>query len=336
MSQHSEVRSERAMELTQHPEYHTYVRDRETAERCQQAIAAWQASGEPFVVEEYSLGWTFAGAQALARSLSCLFQEYNRVLWERFPYCRQCGGRCCVVDASHVGLFDSIALALLDRSLPTLPERIEATAHDCIYHAANVCVLPVEWRTVKCWSFYCALGERHNVIAEELAPVVLNLLPDALRRYEVISGDPLIAHLGDPVDFADAVGNALFAIFVAPFDARYPVIDEQSLGSPAKHVAAQDILSLDDDGLAFIAEAAEQVRESPPSVPAGLEISPDQLLADLELLEWIMLGHPGHGAKLLEEMYPRYAHAPAPRKGERATIGYRMRHHILHLWNNWD
>jgi hypothetical protein len=114
------------------------------------------------------------------------------------------------------------------------------------------------------------------------------------------------------------------------------VIDEQSLGSSAKHVDAQDILSLDDDGLAFITEAAEQVRESPPSVLKGPEISSDQLLADLELLEWIMLGHPGHGAKLLEEMYPRYAHAPAPRKGERATIGYCMRHHILHLWNNWD
>jgi hypothetical protein len=67
-----------------------------------------------------------------------------------------------------------------------------------------------------------------------------------------------------------------------------------------------------------------------------LAVSPDQLLADLELLEWIMLGHPGHGARLLEKMYLRYAHAPAPKKGERATIWYRVRNHILHLWNNWD
>ena len=48
-----------------------------------------------------------------------------------------------------------------------------------------------------------------------------------------------------------------------------------------------------------------------------------------------MLGHPGHGARLLEEMHLRYAHAPAPKKGERATIWYRMRLHLLHLWNNW-
>jgi hypothetical protein len=88
--------------------------------------------------------------------------------------------------------------------------------------------------------------------------------------------------------------------------------------------------------LTFIAETAERVWENPPPVPEGLAVSPDQLLADLELLEWIMLGHPGHGARLLEEMYLRYAHAPAPKKGKRATIWYRVRNRILHLWNNWD
>ena len=88
--------------------------------------------------------------------------------------------------------------------------------------------------------------------------------------------------------------------------------------------------------LTFIAEVAEQVWEDPPPVLEELTVSANQLLADLEWLEWIMLGHPGHGAKLLEEMYLRYAHAPAPKKGERATVWYRMRNRILHLWNNWD
>jgi len=88
--------------------------------------------------------------------------------------------------------------------------------------------------------------------------------------------------------------------------------------------------------LTFIAEAAQQIWEDPPSIPQELTISSNQLLVDLELLEWIMLGNPGHGAKLLEEMYLRYAHAPAPRKGERATLWYRMRNRVLHLWNNWQ
>ena len=91
-----------------------------------------------------------------------------------------------------------------------------------------------------------------------------------------------------------------------------------------------------DNVLTFIAELAEQVWQVPPPVPKGLAVSPDQLLADLEQLEWIIVGHPGHGSKLLEQMYLRYAHAPAPKKGERATIWYRMRNHILHLWDNWS
>jgi transposase-like protein len=87
--------------------------------------------------------------------------------------------------------------------------------------------------------------------------------------------------------------------------------------------------------LAFIAKAADKVLKTPPPVPQGLEISVDQFLEDLMLLEWIMLGHPGHGDKLLEQLYMRYAAAPAPKKGRRASIWYRMRNHILHLWDNW-
>jgi hypothetical protein len=86
---------------------------------------------------------------------------------------------------------------------------------------------------------------------------------------------------------------------------------------------------------AFIAEIAEQVWEKPPSVLEEWDVSSEQLLEDLALSEWIMLGHPGYGAKLLKEIYLRYAPAPAPEKGERASIGYRMRHHVLHLWDNW-
>jgi transposase-like protein len=87
--------------------------------------------------------------------------------------------------------------------------------------------------------------------------------------------------------------------------------------------------------LDFIAKAANKVLTKPPKVPAGLEISIDQFLADLMVLEWIMLGHPGHGEKLLGELYMRYAAAPAPKKGKRASIWYRMRNQILHLWKNW-
>jgi len=87
--------------------------------------------------------------------------------------------------------------------------------------------------------------------------------------------------------------------------------------------------------LEFVAKSATQILQKPPAVPAELDVSPEHLLADLETLEWLIIGHPGQGAKLLEEMYARYAQAPAPSKGQRATIWYRMRNRVLHLWNNW-
>lgn len=88
--------------------------------------------------------------------------------------------------------------------------------------------------------------------------------------------------------------------------------------------------------LEFIAKTAERVLHKPPSVPEELAVTPDQLLADLETLEWIVLGHPSHGAQLLKEMYLRYAAAAPPRRGRRATVWYRMRNHVLHLWDHWD
>jgi len=88
--------------------------------------------------------------------------------------------------------------------------------------------------------------------------------------------------------------------------------------------------------LDFVAKTAERVLRHPPPVPVGLDVTPEQLLEDLELMEWIMLGHPGHGQQLLAELYDRYSGAPAPKKGKRATLWYRMRNHVLRLWNHWQ
>lgn len=88
--------------------------------------------------------------------------------------------------------------------------------------------------------------------------------------------------------------------------------------------------------LTFIAEAAEEVWERPPAIPQGLALSTEQVLADLEELEWLILGQPGPAVQWLEELYLRYAPAPAPRKGESASLWYRMRNHVLDLWNNWE
>jgi transposase-like protein len=87
--------------------------------------------------------------------------------------------------------------------------------------------------------------------------------------------------------------------------------------------------------LDFIAETAEEVWEDSPDIPEQLELSADDVLEDLKQLEWTIIGHPEEGSEVLETLYFHYSAAPRPGKGERASIWYRMRNHILHLWNNW-
>jgi hypothetical protein len=56
----------------------------------------------------------------------------------------------------------------------------------------------------------------------------------------------------------------------------------------------------------------------------------------LGMLEWIMLGRPGHDAGWLKELHLRYAPAPALKKRVRASLWYRVRHRLLRLQDNWE
>jgi hypothetical protein len=88
--------------------------------------------------------------------------------------------------------------------------------------------------------------------------------------------------------------------------------------------------------LGFIAKTAQCLWCKSPPAPAELDVSVEQFLADLETLEWIMLGQPQQAPQWLGQMYQRYAHAPAPKKGQRASLWYRMRNRVLHLWDHWQ
>lgn len=87
--------------------------------------------------------------------------------------------------------------------------------------------------------------------------------------------------------------------------------------------------------LEFVAKTADQVLEKPPTIPDYLNMTIDQFLEDLETLEWIMLGHPWNALALLETLFQRYSAAKAPKKHHRASLWYRMRNHVLRLWNHW-
>lgn len=87
--------------------------------------------------------------------------------------------------------------------------------------------------------------------------------------------------------------------------------------------------------LEFVSKTADQVLEKPPAIPGDLNVTIDQFLEDLETLEWIMLGHPWNALALLEALFQRYSAAKAPKKHHRASVWYRMRNHVLRLWNHW-
>jgi hypothetical protein len=177
--------------------------------------------------------------------------------------------------------------------------------------------------------FFCALGDSTKTIGEELGGVIREFLPDELHEYEEVSGVCLVDHLTDPIDFADTLHDALAEILVAPFNARYAVVDED-----LSSLRSQDVGILDGaaaDVLQLVAEIAEQVYQDPTTLAQGSGVSLEQLLADLESLEWIVRGGAVQREDLLNEICSRYASVSTPRQGEPATVGYLMRECVLRL-----
>jgi transposase-like protein len=85
-----------------------------------------------------------------------------------------------------------------------------------------------------------------------------------------------------------------------------------------------------------VAELTTQALESPDPTPSQVTSSPEHLVADLQTVQELIEGHPHDGEKQLAALYQRYCTAPAPQEGEKATIWYRTRLLVLHLWNNWS
>jgi hypothetical protein len=84
-----------------------------------------------------------------------------------------------------------------------------------------------------------------------------------------------------------------------------------------------------------VAELTTQAVERPDPSPSQVTLSPERLVTDLETVQELIESHPHDGEKQLAALYQRYRAAPAPQEGEKATMWYRMRPLVLHLWNNW-
>ncbi len=315
-----------------HPEYPAYLRDKDVYTRGRAALARWELSGKPFFIDEFALSWTPEGARAFTRRLSRLLQVYNQVLWEGFPYCPRCLGQCCGRNAATIEVFDLLALALLDLPLPALPERIEADSQDCIYHSSRGCAWPVDWRTQKCWLFYCVgsfekdeiagelaspVGTRYSALGRALCQATAGMLPEPLRVYERVSGVRFRDWLEKPLSFSRTLTQALLRIFLLEFNRLYLVVDPQSLRARVEAYEPETVeswisCSQDETALESIEAVIQEALERLPAGSPRLEGIAGQISDDLETLEWIVLGRPGNSATLLEDMRRRYSQPPQP------------------------
>ena len=67
----------------------------------------------------------------------------------------------------------------------------------------------------------------------------------------------------------------------------------------------------------------------------AIGVTPQQATADLrELLKLVRRRDPADGREL-ERLHKRYIHAPPPKKGEKASVAYRLRLLFLDRWNLW-
>lgn len=75
-------------------------------------------------------------------------------------------------------------------------------------------------------------------------------------------------------------------------------------------------------------------RQAP--VPPDVDSSPEQLEADLLVLEDLVGQRPADAPETLKDLYHRYKAAPKPPPKQRHSVWYRMRMLITRLWNRWD
>lgn len=85
-------------------------------------------------------------------------------------------------------------------------------------------------------------------------------------------------------------------------------------------------------------DIAQQLRiqlEVGEPVPEGVESSPQRLLDDLILLQFLVRTRPADGEEQLELLYDRYKAVSQPKGGQKHSVWYRMRMLITRLWERW-
>ncbi len=83
------------------------------------------------------------------------------------------------------------------------------------------------------------------------------------------------------------------------------------------------------------AESLNKHLAHPEPLPAGVELTPEQVQADLAELQRLVRERPPDGEEQLAQMYDRYKDVPKPENRQRHSVWYRMRMAVTRLWLHW-
>jgi hypothetical protein len=148
----------------------------------------------------------------------------------------------------------------------------------------------------------------------------------------VLTVDPLPGEAADELEtwlapIATAVGAQLLVTDDA--DAFKRVAEDLGLD---QQVCKSHVKRNTEELIATLTAALQQDADG--SLQA-IGLTPEQAGADLAQLGELIGTRRPEDMTILEGLYTRYALAPAPRAGERATVAYRLRQLFLDRWNLW-
>lgn len=106
------------------------------------------------------------------------------------------------------------------------------------------------------------------------------------------------------------------------------VVDEEGLD----HQICRSHVKRNTDQLS---DSIDKHLERAEPLPEGVELSPDQVRADLEQMEQLVRERPPDGEEQLAEMYQRYKKVPKPKGRQKHSVWYRARMMVTRLWTRW-
>lgn len=106
------------------------------------------------------------------------------------------------------------------------------------------------------------------------------------------------------------------------------VVDEEGLD----HQICRSHMKRNTDQLS---DSIDQHLDRAESLPQDVELSPQQVRADLAQMKRLVRERPPDGEEQLAQMYQRYKKVPKPQGGHKHSVWYRARMMVTRLWTRW-